>query len=162
MLTQREKLKAIKKEKYGVFFAGALYTESNTNTRVDRISIHTHCKDLIDTYKNLNYNEYISLMSKYTMALDLNGMGNPNKRTFEILNTRSLLLRQSNHLVWPFDNGEQFSTKNVFNDGPELASIISSLQDTQLYNELMDNQNYIYDKYFTKEWLRSYILRFLQ
>ena len=161
MLTQRERLREMKKEKHGVFFAGALYTENNANTSVDRISIHTHCKDLIDTYNNLNYNDYISLMSKYTMSLDLNGLGNPNKRTFEILNTRSLMLRQKNNLVWPFDTNEQFSNKNVFKDGPELATLIISLQDLNLYKELIDNQNYIYDKYFTKEWLRSYIMRYV-
>ena len=39
--------------------------------------------------------------SKY--GLDLNGVGNPNKRTFEILSQNSLRIGEYNDLKWPFD-----------------------------------------------------------
>lgn len=102
---------------------------------------------------------YIQELSKSKFCLDLNGLGDPNIRTFEILSSNSLLIQQYKNLVWPFDSGDAFSEETIFKTPEECLAKITALRaDNNLYNKCLNNQLYIKGKYFTRDWLRSYIM----
>jgi hypothetical protein len=93
--------------------------------------------------------------SKY--SLDLNGVGDPNKRTFEILSQGSLLISEHNDLKWPFQ--ESFSEETIFKNADEFISKITKLNsDNELYRKCLYNQLDIYNKYFNKKWIKEYII----
>ncbi len=143
----------------GVFFAGALYKHENkeAGVYVDRETIFQEIKPYVHQYSGLPYEQYMRQMSRYMFSVDLNGCGNPNKRTFEILLSRSLRISQDNAVVWPFP--VQFHSFASFQTGDEFFERVSTLvQNPELYKEALRIQNEIFDTYFTKEWLRGYIL----
>jgi len=102
---------------------------------------------------------YMNELSKSKFCLDLNGLGDPNIRTFEVLSSNSLLIQQHKYLVWPFDDGDSFSEETIFKTAEECLVKINALRtNKELYNKCLDNQMYIKRKYFTKQWLYSYIM----
>lgn len=102
---------------------------------------------------------YLEELSKSKFALDLNGVGDPNIRTYEILCTNALLIQQYKHLVWPFNNNDAFSEETIFKTPEEFIRKINILRnDINLYNKCLNNQIYIKNKYINKYWLRNYIL----
>lgn len=111
---------------------------------------------------NVDNIRYLDEISKSKFCLDLNGNGDPNIRTFEVLCANSLLIQQHKNLVWPFDSGDAFSEETIFKTPEELIDKITALRaDNELYNKCYNNQMYIKNKYFTADWLRSYILRYI-
>jgi spore maturation protein CgeB len=95
-------------------------------------------------------------MNKSKFSLDLLGVGCPNMRTFEILNTNSLILREYSDLVWPFP--EQFSEETIFKNGKEYIDKVNKLlQNNELYMKCLINQQDIVKKYFNITWIRNYI-----
>jgi hypothetical protein len=101
-------------------------------------------------------------LARSKFCLDLNGLGDPNIRTFEVLCANSLLIQQYKNLVWPFDSGDAFSEETIFKTPEELIDKINALRsDDELYNKCYRNQLYIKNKYFTADWLRLYILRYI-
>ena len=103
---------------------------------------------------------YLKELSKSAFSLDLNGLGDPNKRTFEILCANSLLIQQHKYLIWPFDSGDNFMSMTIFQNPDECKSKVDSLRnDSELYTKCFNNQLYIKNKYFTVEWLSSYIYK---
>jgi len=105
---------------------------------------------------------YLEELSKSKFSLDMNGCGDPNIRTFEILASNSLLIQQFKYLIWPFENGDAFSEETIFKTPEECREKVDALRnDDVLYKKCLDNQLYIKNKYFTVEWLNAYITRYL-
>ena len=99
-------------------------------------------------------------LNKSRFSLDLNGVGEPNKRTFEILSQGSLMISEYDNLKWPFE--ETFSEETIFKDENEFINKINKLNsDGELYKNCLDNQINIYNRYFNKTWIKSYILSFI-
>lgn len=51
----------------------------------------------------MSLKDFLNVMRKSKFSLDLLGAGDPNKRTFEILLSGSLMISEKSDLVWPFD-----------------------------------------------------------
>jgi len=147
------------KEKYDrIFFTGTLFTNNNYNNR-DRLNIYNKIKSVIYNPGNLNYNNFIYTIRNSKYSLDLLGAGDPNKRTFEILLSGSLMISEYNDLLWPFDKNECFSKETIFKDENDFYNIINNMSnDNELYLKCLKNQYDIVKKYFNKNWLRNYIL----
>ena len=61
-------------------------------------------------------------------------MGDPNKRTFEILLSGSLMISEYNDLVWPFEDGDSFFNETIFKNENEFFEKIRELEkDNELY-----------------------------
>lgn len=148
------------KEKYNrIFFTGTLFTNNNYNNNRDRLHIYNKIKSVIYNPGNLNYNNFINTIRNSKYSLDLLGVGDPNKRTFEILLSGSLMISEYNDLLWPFDKNECFSKETIFKDENDFYNIINNLSnDNELYLKCLKNQYDIVKKYFNKNWLRNYIL----
>jgi hypothetical protein len=146
-----------------VFFTGTIfsadYNYPDMDIKRDRKELYNKIRNYIYNPGNLHYNIFIDKLRNSKFALDLLGVGDPNKRTFEILMSGSLMISQFNNLLWPFDNNESFSKETVFKNEEEFLSIINNLSnDKELYLKCLENQYNIVKKYFNKEWLRNYIL----
>lgn len=148
------------KEKYNrIFFTGTLFTNNNYNNNRDRLHIYNKIKSVIYNPGNLNYDDFINTIRNSKYSLDLLGAGDPNKRTFEILLSGSLMISEYNDLLWPFDKNESFSKETIFKNENDFYNIINNLSnDKELYLKCLKNQYDIVKKYFNKEWLRNYIL----
>jgi hypothetical protein len=156
LLSTNEKYKYSKKEYNEIFFSGALYKHIDSVVGViDREGIHNEIKRYLHTYSSLDNTTYLDIMSKYLMALDLNGLGNPNRRSFEILLTHTLLISQKNKLVWPFE--EKFDENTIFENKDDFIEKLNNLISGN-YLIAKEKQDNIFNKYFNKEWLRNYIL----
>lgn len=95
-------------------------------------------------------------MQTSKFGLDLLGVGEPNKRTFEILLSGSLMLSEKNNLKWPFE--EEFSKETIFSDHIDYFEKLKRLrEDSDLYNKCLKQQYYIVNKYFNIKWLKNYI-----
>ena len=150
-----------KEKQNRIFFTGGIY--SNTNEYYDEIDrdrkkIYDKIKQNVYNPGYLNYNSFINEIRNSKYSLDLLGAGDPNKRTFEILMSGSLMISQYNNLLWPFTDNETFSKETIFKNEEEFLSIINNLShDKELYLKCLKNQYNIVKKYFNKEWLRNYI-----
>ena len=101
---------------------------------------------------------FVQTLTSYKYVLDLRGNGRLNKRLYEIFATNSLLLSQRFDIVFPFDEGDRFSEECFFSDDHELYANYMKLEaDPVLYNKCLENQIYLVKKYFTNEWVWSYI-----
>ena len=145
-----------------VFFTGALFTHNDPeiNYYRDRQTIYNKIRNYIYNPGYLSYNNFLIEINKSKFSLDLNGVGEPNKRTFEILSQGSLMISEYDNLKWPFE--ETFSEETIFKDENEFINKINKLNsDEELYKKCLDNQINIYNKYFNKTWIKSYILSLL-
>ena len=146
-------------KRMGIFYAGALYKHENKEAGVfvDRETMFAQIKPYVQQYSGLSHIEYMKTMASHMFAVDLNGCGNPNKRTFEILLSRSLRIAQKNSVMFPFPT--TFHPLTEFSSGDDFFQNIATLfQNPELYQEALKAQNLIFDTYFTKDWLRAYIL----
>lgn len=115
------------------------------------------------TQKDIPENKFMQELAKSKFCLDLNGFGDPNKRTLEIMCTNSLLIQQYKHLVWPFEDEDAFSEETIFKTPEECFDKIEALRENnELYENCLENQIYLRKKYFCKEWLTNYILSQIQ
>jgi hypothetical protein len=131
-----------------IFFTGTLTTE--------RRHIYDKIANTIYNPGHLNFNVFLKTIQESKYALDLNGAGNPNKRTFEILTNNSLLISERNPLTWPFP--EQFCEATLFNTAEEFHQKMRALrQDDNIYQQCLAVQQDIVDKYLNLDWLRNYI-----
>lgn len=109
---------------------------------------------------NINYHLYLDIINTSKYSLDLNGVGDPNKRTFEILSQGSLRLSEYNDMKWCFN--EDFSEETIFRTGEEFKRKLLRLEnDSELYKKCLNRQYELYNKYFNKEWIRNYIENYL-
>ena len=153
--------KYFKEKKYRIFFTGTLFTNKDYHYNIDRdrLRIYNKIRNIIYNPGVQNYNNFINTIRDSKYSLDLLGVGDPNKRTFEILLSGSLMISEYNDLLWPFDNNEGFSKETTFKNDAEFFYIINKLsKDNELYLKCLRNQYDIVKKYFNKEWLRNYIL----
>jgi hypothetical protein len=148
------------KPKYNrIFFSGGLYKHEDIQYNIirDRITIYNKIQKSIYNPGTLAYNHFIHELQQSMFGLDLLGVGEPNKRTFEILLSGALLISQKHDMVWPFD--DLFCEETYFVDDTDFFHKTSALQrDIHLYMKCLIQQYSIVKKYFNKEWLRSYIL----
>jgi len=123
----------------------------------NRSMYYNMIKNHIDTYRNLPSEQFLKTMQSHKYSIDLYGVGDPNRRTLEILWTGSLIIQQKTSLLYPFEDGNLVPIELQFDTEEELLSIKSILQDETVYNKYLKIQNDRFDKYYTVEWLRSYI-----
>lgn len=145
-----------------VFFTGTLFIHNDPqiNYYRDRQTIYNKIKNYIYNPGHLSYSNFLQELNKSRFSLDLNGVGEPNKRTFEILSQGSLMISEYDNLKWPFE--ETFSEETIFKDENEFINKINKLNsDGELYKKCLDNQINIYNKYFNKTWIKNYILSFI-
>lgn len=145
-----------------LIFTGTLFThiDNEINYVRSRKKIYHKISHLIYNPGNLDYNTYLKYIRESKYALDLNGVGDPNKRTFEILTQGALRMGEYNDLKWPFN--EEFSEETIFKTPEELSEKIKYLEKTpEVYNKCLENQKTIYNKYFNKKWIKEYILKHL-
>ena len=147
-----------------IFFSGNIFPK-NDYVYMDmdiprgRQEIYSQISNYIYNPGNLDYPRFINELQNSRFALDLLGVGDPNKRTFEILMSGSLMISQYNHLLWPFTDGESFSKETIFKNETEFKEIIYNLSNNSvLYDSCLQNQYMIVQKYFNKKWLRNYLL----
>lgn len=147
-----------------IFFTGSLFQhkDEQLNYVRDRRSIYNKIKDVIYNPGILPYNKFLSEIRNSKYSLDLNGVGDPNKRTFEILSQGSLMISEHNDLKWPFEEDDEFNDELKFKDEKEFYKIMDKLnKNPDFYIKCLENQNKIFNKYFNLEWIKSCILKFI-
>jgi hypothetical protein len=140
-------------------WAGGLYNHVDNKNGVYRMrkDIYNQIEDCIDT-GHFSENDYINTLKKYKVAVDLIGVGDPNKRTFEILSNGTLMLSMCGDLAWGFDEGDEFHPDTFFKTADEFrAKLDRILNDEAHYRVCLEQQQKIVNKYFNKQWLRQYI-----
>lgn len=145
-----------------LFFSGTVFThiDNEINYVRDRKKTYNKISNIIFNPGRLNYDTFLTYIRESKYALDLNGVGDPNKRIFEILTQGTLRMGEYNDLKWPFD--EEFSEETVFKTAEELIQKINLLErNSEVYNKCLENQKKIFDKYFNKKWIRDYIINYI-
>ena len=150
-----------------IYWAGSLFKydeewdNGNTLEHGDRIIIINNIKKInpnIIEIKQVSYNTFHNTIASYKYALDIRGTSRLNKRLYEILSTNTLLLAEKIDIVWPFEDGDNFSEECFFSSAEELVEKYTIFEnDEKLYKKCLDNQLYIIDKYFNNVWLWKYI-----
>ena len=141
---------------------GGTYTHTDHNEGVirDREGIYRQIQPYIVSHYQLPYHAYLNVLQKHAIAIDLIGVGDPNKRTFEILSSGTLLMTNITELDWGFDTGDSFSELCVFSNGDDfLRKKTTLLENKELYDDALANQNHLIRKYFNKDRLRTYITK---
>jgi len=144
-----------------IFFAGSPLVH------IDKIyGIVRNRKDILEKIKKkmkiynpgfLSYENFISVMKQSKYSLDLLGVGDPNKRTFEILSSGSLRLVQCSNLQWNFN--EDFPEEVIFNNETDLVEKIKRLEkEPGLYEKCLNKQNELVKKYMNHTALKQYII----
>ena len=123
------------------------------------MSIYNKISNSIYNPGNLSYINFIDQLRSSKFSIDLLGIGDPNKRTFEILLSGSLMISEYSDLLWPFEKNDNFSKKTIFQNETDFVKIMNEFsENNELYLKCLKNQYYIVTKYFNKFWLRNYIL----
>jgi hypothetical protein len=142
-----------------IFFSGTLFEHNDVqnNWYKNRIRLYNDISNYIYNPGKVDYNTFLDEIHNSKFCLDLNGVGDPNKRTFEILSQGSLRIGEFNTLKWNFK--EEFSEETIFKNKEEFVEkIVLLLNNEELYKKCLENQNNIFKKYFNIEYLRNYIL----
>ena len=142
-----------------IFFSGTIFKHEDHELKWyrNRYIIYDKIKHIIYNPGNIPYHRFLELLTESSFALDLNGVGDPNKRTFEILAQGSLRMSEYNNLKWPFE--ESFSDETIFTDADSFMHKIQLLAtNDELYSQCFANQNFIYNKYFNTDWIKCYIV----
>lgn len=145
-----------------IFFTGTLFNHIDHDLKWyrNRREIYNQIQNYIYNPGNLHYSSFLKELNQSTFALDLNGVGDPNKRTFEILSQGTLRIAEYNDLKWPFP--EEFSRETIFVDADDFRNKMNDLKNNNnLYIECMINQMKIYNKYFNIKWIQGYILYYI-
>lgn len=145
-------------------WAGALYNHTDMNFDPpiirNRREVFDKIQHRLRVYTGLSHTQYIGTMRCHMIAVDLLGVGEPNKRTFEILANGVLLLTMVKDLNWGFETGDAFHPDTIFSTAEEFEIKLDKLlRDEIHYAHCLTIQNYLVTKYFSKEWLRASILR---
>jgi len=132
---------------YGVFI--------NRKSIIDKILHRFAGTNLIEiSGPKYGFEQYIYKMSQYKFALDLLGVGEPNKRTFEILSCNTLMISQKGNLDWGFEDGDDFLEETIFS-GDNIDELFYKMQNLinndALYNKCLQNQIYLREKYMSRD-----------
>lgn len=153
----------VSQKKYNrIFFSGSLFAhiDDEIGHVRNRKEMYYHIYHMIFNPGHISYNDFLQCIRESKYALDLNGVGDPNKRTFEILSQNTLRIAEYNDLKWPFD--ENFSSETIFKTPEEFKKKIIDLHNNdELYNKCLEHQKLIYKKYFNKNWIRNYIINYM-
>jgi hypothetical protein len=157
------KLNTSNKINRGIWMGGMYnYISVKNNSYSMRKDMFEQIKDFIDV-GNFHGHEYIEKIKSYKVIVDLPGVGDPNKRTFEILSNGSLMLTMCSNLEWGFEDGDNFHPDTFFSSAYDFKCKLDRLlNDENHYNECLNQQNKIVEKYFNKKWLRSYIEKHIE
>lgn len=142
-------------------WVGGIYNHIDEKNGVYRMreDMFNKIKDHID-YGTFNEYEFINKIKQYKVVVDLIGVGDPNKRTFEILTNGTLILSMCGDLEWGFEDGDQFHPDTFFKTEEEFKYKLDLiLNNEEHYKKCLEQQHYIVKKYFNKKWLRIYIER---
>jgi len=149
-------------KKNRIFFTGSLFVhdDKEINYYRNRKEIYNKLEKYIYNPGALKYWEFLDAIKTSKYCLDLNGVGDPNKRTFEILSHHSLRLAEYNDLKWPFE--EYFSEETIFTHEEDFIKKLYALEsDIELYKKCLREQTIIVLKYFNKQWIKNYLLSFI-
>jgi hypothetical protein len=149
-------------KKDGIFWSGSTYSHDqrytihgvehhvtrNREEQFKQLEPHLSC------YSGLAHHVFLQKLSTYKYALDLEGVGDPNARTFEIFLSGSLRIFNNTDLRWPFP--ESFSEVCSFKSKEDFHAKMQAM--ASHYSSALEHQEQIVKKYINKEWLRSYIL----
>jgi hypothetical protein len=159
ILEDHDKYKTTISRKPHIHWSGGLYVHNNDlgypiirNRFESYQKIHKHI---------INYHipkeHYIQELATFQCGADILGCGEPNIRTLELLIARTLIIQEKNNLQWPFEKGYLVPPELMFDSEHAFVDIKTMLQDPIKYTYYIDEQNRLFDTYFTKEWLRTYI-----
>jgi hypothetical protein len=161
MLTYTESAPLISQQKImDAIWIGRTYTLTHTEEGIvrDRTGIHEQIKPYIISYTSLPYNEYIDSLRKYAICVDLIGVGDPNKRTVEILTSGALWMSNINELNWGFSSEDRFSELCTFTDGNDfLKKKTLLLENPEVYQAALEQQDRLVRKYFNRDTMRNLI-----
>lgn len=131
---------------------------STPDEHVDRGAILNSIGHSISYHHNLSSEVFLDKFLDYKFFLNLNGNGHLCKRFFEGLSRGSLMMMQETDLVFPFENGDYFSSQTVFKDGYEFLWKFQDLKNNdKLYKSCLVNQEQILKKYYNYKWIGNYI-----
>ena len=160
-----------KKNKF--WFSGGLYIHKDDifNTYTDRKKIFRELTKLkiIEKPNNLPHSQYLNNIGNYKYAISLMGCSSWGTRHFEILTQQTILFSQTcdtipnpiNH-YFPFEDNDNFSDFNFFHSKDDLKNKYTVLENNkEKYKEILDNQNYIVNKYYNYDYIKKYIFKFL-
>jgi hypothetical protein len=142
-------------------WAGSVYNHRDDINKVYRLraDIFEEIKSSIDV-GHFQEQDYIATLRKYKVAVDLVGVGDPNKRTLEILTNGTLMMSMCGDLAWGFDEGDDFHPDTFFKTGDEFSTKLHKIiSNENHYIACLEQQQRIVNKYFNKNWLRDYIRR---
>jgi len=140
------------------FWCGGLYNHSDGEIHRNRLSMYNKIASHIDTFGSCNYEDYLNLCKTYKIGVDLIGVGDPNKRTIELLCSGTLMLSMCKYLAWGFEDADCFHPDTFFETADEFISKLHRLlNDEDHYKTCLARQNYIVEKYFNKDWFKKYI-----
>jgi hypothetical protein len=151
-----------KEKENRIFFSGTLFNHVDSLYPLyrNRHDIYDKIKDTIYNPGKLNYSSFINVLRNSKYSLDLLGVGDPNKRTFEILLSGSLILSEKNNLYWPFE--EKLNEEVIFRDSDDYFKKLINLENNnELYNKCLINQYNIINKYFNIKWIKEYIIKYI-
>jgi hypothetical protein len=140
-------------------WVGNLYNhiDKSNNVNRNRLDMYNEIKNDLDTLK-LSENNFKEAIKNYKITVDLIGVGDPNKRTIEILTNGGLMLSMCSDLVWGFENEDNFHKDTFFKTSSEFKEKLNKLlNNEEHYLECLNQQYKIVKKYFNKRWLREYI-----
>jgi len=149
-----------------IYFSGTLFNHIDNNMKVyrNRNIIFNDIYQLLHIPRFINnvpFDNYLDDIYNSKFSLDLNGVGEPNKRTFEIISQGSLRLGEYNNLKWCFD--DDFCEETIFKTANEFKQKVNLLlNDKDLYDKCLKKQNEIVEKYYNKEYLRNYLLNIIK
>ena len=151
---------SINTRKNEVFWCGSIFTHENNDFNIyrDRKKIYENIKEYLSIHNNLSNKEFINTLQTYSMGLDLFGVGDPNKRTFELLANDVLVLTNRTDQEWGFENNDSFSNETIFTNKEEFLTNLHLLHNKETYNKCLRNQQYLKQKYMNREYLRKYII----
>lgn len=145
-------------------WTGGLYNHIDKKRNIYRMrcDMYNEIKDHVDTLC-LPEERFIEAIKTYKVVVDLIGVGDPNKRLFEILSNGTLMLSMCGDLEWGFEDGDEFHPDTFFKTSDEFKLKLDRiLNDDEHYNKCIEQQAYIVKKYFNKSWLRRYIEKHIQ
>jgi hypothetical protein len=140
-------------------WAGSVYNHIDNKHQIYRMRA-----DILEQIRNyidvgiFSENEFLLKLKQYKVIVDLIGVGDPNKRTLEILSSGSLMLSMCGDLEWGFEDGDAFHPDTFFKMADDFKYKLDRiLNDEEHYKACLTQQKIIVKKYFNKKWLRSYI-----
>lgn len=145
-----------------IFWSGTLFIHDppvpGYGRYTNRHQYYHEIADFLKTYSGLSYDAFRDIISKHKFALDLPGVGDPNRRYYEILTCHTLAFTHKDcvNIKYPFDGLPLNET--IYNSREDFIEKLTKLQDESFYNECLEKQTKVIQTYCTSEWLSNYIL----